>query len=471
VLLGGPMRKPERGTERNWLVGLVLAACVAAGCGGARANYVVLHDFCSQTNCADGGSPVAPLVRDANGNLFGTTVIGGAHGEGTIFELAAVAGHPEEFKYRVLYDFCTLANCADGGPSRAPLVVDRAGDLYGVANGGGLNNGGDIFELVRHPKTHSWTQKVLYAFCALANCADGREADSVAGLAYAGAASGQAYDGISPLFGTTDGGGAGTEQVGVVYELSRSAAHWRETVLHSFCSHYTQARGCIDGSQPMGSPVVAASGALFGTTYTGGTTGSGEDIEAGGTVYSLTPDSHGTWTHRVLYDFCAVNTIDPKTHRVFCQDGQFVGPTLAIDPSSNLFGFTYDGGAQCLPKPGICDGLVFGMGAGGGETTMYSFCPTRKCGGGGAPAGYGLAFDTASGALYGTDAGWGANGFGTVFSLAGGTFGALYSFCATSGCSDGDAPNGVVTDGAGHLFGTTQNGGSAGRGVAFELVR
>ncbi|HEY6294000.1 MAG TPA: choice-of-anchor tandem repeat GloVer-containing protein, partial [Terriglobia bacterium] len=101
----------------------------------------VLHLF---TDKADGGFPQAGLVRDAAGNLYGTTYEGGAVGYGTVFEVSA--GGTES----VLY---TFTGGADGGRPFAGLVRDAAGNLYGTAQSGGdLNCNapygcGTVFEL------------------------------------------------------------------------------------------------------------------------------------------------------------------------------------------------------------------------------------------------------------------------------------------------------------------------------------
>jgi uncharacterized repeat protein (TIGR03803 family) len=113
------------------------------------------------TGCADGANPVAGLIGDANGNLYGTTSAGGANLSGTVFKIA-----PDGSNYRTLYNFCSLAWGADGDKSHGGVILDAGGNLYGTTAVGGANGGGVVFSL-----TPSGTETVLYSFCSLASCA------------------------------------------------------------------------------------------------------------------------------------------------------------------------------------------------------------------------------------------------------------------------------------------------------------
>ena len=104
----------------------------------------VLYTF---TNGADGGFPYAGLIRDAAGNFYGTTMWGGTHGAGVVFELDTT-GHET-----VLYTFCAKTNCTDGGNPVARLIRDAAGNFYGTTEQGGgickeqFGNCGVVFKL------------------------------------------------------------------------------------------------------------------------------------------------------------------------------------------------------------------------------------------------------------------------------------------------------------------------------------
>jgi uncharacterized repeat protein (TIGR03803 family) len=108
----------------------------------ASGRETVLHHFTG----ADGAVPAAGLIRDAQGNLFGTTVSGGKNGFGTVFKLAA------DGKETVLYSFCSARNCTDGGQPVAGLIQDQFGNLFGTTGNGGRNGQGAVFELTKGGK-------------------------------------------------------------------------------------------------------------------------------------------------------------------------------------------------------------------------------------------------------------------------------------------------------------------------------
>jgi uncharacterized repeat protein (TIGR03803 family) len=133
----------------------------------------VLYSFCT-TNCRDGAAPVGKLIADAAGNLYGTASEAGKFCNftvncGTVFELPAGGG-----ELRVLHSFCTQFNCRDGKTPVAGLVMDAAGNMYGTASEGGGNDlddsagGGVVYEI-----DHTGKFSVLHRFCAKSGCTDG----------------------------------------------------------------------------------------------------------------------------------------------------------------------------------------------------------------------------------------------------------------------------------------------------------
>jgi uncharacterized repeat protein (TIGR03803 family) len=255
----------------------------------------VLYSFCSLSNCADGGVPQGDLIADQNGALFGTTQSGGSSGNGTVFKLTPPAADGNPWTETVLYNFCSLSNCADGAAPRAGLLMDDQGALYGTTQyfGGGL-----VFKLIPPSMTGGlWAETVLYRFCSVLNCTDG--AYPQANLI---------MDSLGALYGTTISGGifganviGGSPGQGTVFKVtppSVSGNPWTETVLYRFCSQSY----CADGAGPASRLIMDQTGALYGTTVSGGSDG------RSGTVFKLTPPSvtDGPWTETVLHSFCSL---------------------------------------------------------------------------------------------------------------------------------------------------------------------
>jgi uncharacterized repeat protein (TIGR03803 family) len=263
---------------------------------------------------------------------------------------------------------------------------------------------------------------------------------------------GVAGDGVAPtaglimdasgnLYGTTNSGGSGTRPIGTVFELINNSGTYNEKVLYSF-----QFAGS-DGVVPSAGLIMDAGGDLFGTTTQGGAFSSG-------TVFELV-NSSGTYTEKVLYSFTNSGG-----------DGRWPAASLIMDAAGNLYGTTYLGGAS---NAGTVFELVNSGGGSYTENVLYSFGSSSVDG---QSPFAGLVVDT-SGNLYGTTAGGGANGFGTVFELVNnsGTYveKVLYSFMSAGG--DGANPvAGLIMDTSGNMYGTTANGGTSGFGTVFELI-
>ena len=412
---------------------VLMIAVLAPRSGASAATLETLYSFCSQGGCVDGASPLAGLIMDAAGHLYGTTNGGGSHGEGTVFELTPAG------RETVLYSFCVQANCADGASPMAGLIRDAAGHLYGTTYGGGAHGQGTVFELAAAGR-----ETVLHSFCSQGGCADG--ANPMAGLI---------RDAAGHLYGTTSGGGAHGQ--GTVFELTAAG---RETVLYSFCPQ----SGCADGNNPDAGLIMDASGKLYGTAAYGG---AGDN---GGAVFKLTPNAAKTkWTETLLYSFCSQSG---------CVDGATPLAGLIMD-SGRLYGTTYQAGANK-------NGTVFELTPNAAKTkwresVLHSFCVRGAplCADGSSPVA-GLIMD-ASGKLYSTTKVGGAgadDGGGTVFELIPNaantkwTETVLHSFCAQSGCADGANPvAGLIMDAAGHhLYGTISGGGAHGFGTVFEVT-
>jgi len=159
-------------------------------------------------------------------------------------------------------------------------------------------------------------------------------------------------------------------------------------------------------------------------------------------------------TETVLYSFCS---------QLNCTDGYNPFAGLVMDKKGNLYGTTYQGGANANGG----NGTVFEITVAGEEKVLYSF--TGSNGDAGNPYA-GLVMDK-RGNLYGTTVGGGVNGSGAVFELSpSGTETVLYSFCSQPSCTDGATPYaGLVMDKKGNLYGTTYQGGVNGNGTVFEI--
>jgi len=371
--------------------------CTPDGCGVVfkvtpEGNETVLYSFCKQNNCPDGAWPVAGLVVDQKGNLYGTTKYGGrpfgkgcptdSRGCGVVFKLTPKG------KEIVLHRFCAHTKgdvCTDGAFPSAGLTVDQKGNLYGTTTTGGAIGGGVVFKVTPEGK-----ETVLYSFCAQTNCADG--ASPEAGLI---------FDHKGNLYGTTTSGGAHNSRQGggVVFKLTREG---KETVLYSFCAQ----TNCADGTWPNAGVVFDQKGNLYGTTSVGGAY---DGCDAGGlgcgVAFKLTPEGRET----VLYSFCAQGGDG-------CTDGATPAAGLIFDQKGDLYGTTIGGGDN---NNGYCRyggcGVVFKLTPKGKETVLYGFCAQGGCPDGAFP-GAGLIFGQ-KGNLYGTTGNGGAYNRGVVFKL------------------------------------------------------
>ncbi len=412
---------------------LVLVVFALAGCSGPFGSLVTTSGAALQRSSSvprtemsaaqeqvmfdfggDGGrNPFAPPIADKNGALYGTTQHGGGKGEGAVFKLVPSG---TTYNETTLWNF---SGTPDGAEPVAGLIADKAGALYGTTRiGGGEQNFGTVFKLTPSGKTY--TESVIHTF---AGGSDGFW--PTAGLT---------ADKKGALYGTTSmAGGSG---YGTAFRLVRSGKVYIATVLHSF-----GATG--DGATPVGGLLVDKSGALYGTTYAGGSAGDG-------TVFKLTP-SGKAYTESFLYSFKGGS------------DGSQPTSTLVEDASGALYGTTNAGGSNDL-------GTVFKLVPSGktyAESVIYSF---GSVSGDGAQPYAGLTPD-GTGAFYGTTLA-GGRGSGIVFKLtpSGGGYSESIVYTFGSG-NDGSKPYGGVTrDGTGALYGTTWQGGSIGYGTAFKVT-
>jgi uncharacterized repeat protein (TIGR03803 family) len=378
-------------------------------CALPAQTLTTLYSFCSQSGCADGSSPVAGLLRDSAGNLYGTTQHGGPYNVGVVFKLDP-SGNAT-----VLHSFTG----ADGSFPDAGLIMDLAGNIYGTSSAGGASGGGTVFKL-----DPSGNETVLRSF-SIPPCSGGpclEDGGSPLG--------GLVIDPSGNLYGTTFGGGSILDG-GIIFRVDLAG---NETVLHRFGFSDSGPFEIPDGMRPAAGMIMDKAGNLYGTTGLGGSADSG-------TVFKLDPSGNET----ILYNFTGGS------------DGVFPAGDLVADLAGNLYGTTEFGGSAGF-------GTVFKLDSSGNEILLHSFT-----GGDGLLPHGGLVRDLA-GNLYGTTSDGGAFGRGgTVFKLdSSGNEAVLYTF---TGGSDGGGPVGdLVADLAGNLYGTTFFGGAHNAGTVFKLT-
>jgi uncharacterized repeat protein (TIGR03803 family) len=291
-------------------------------------------------NGSDGQEPYAGLIQGTDGNFYGTTYLGGAHSAGTVFKITPTGVET------VLYSFGTGS---DGQNPEAALVQGTDGNFYGTSTIGGAYGEGTVFKI-----TAAGAETVLWSF---GNGSDGKNPE--AGLV-------QGTDGN--FYGTTFAGGAYGE--GTVFKITAAGA---ETVLWSFGNGN-------DGQEPYAGLIQGTDGNFYGTTVQGG-------ASSDGTTFKITPAGVET----VLWSFGGGN------------DGQEPYAGLIQGTDGNFYGTTVQGGANSY-------GTIFKITPAGVETVLYSFEP-----------GSDAEFPTAAliqgtdGHFYGTTYEGGANGDGTVF--------------------------------------------------------
>jgi uncharacterized repeat protein (TIGR03803 family) len=407
---------------------LIIVLALASALPAQTQTLTVLHNF---TNFPDGGRPTGRLLLDPDGNLYGTTTIGGKIGYGSVFKVDPSGN---------LSIFYSFAGPPDGNEPVSGLIRDAAGNLYGTTGHGGTTTVcgtdqpswagcGIVFKL-----DPSGTETVLHRFGS--NGADGAFPNGPLAL-----------DSSGTLWGSTQEGGErgctipippNGRQVdvgcGTVFKVDASGI---ESVVHNFIK--------IDGAAPIGGVVQDQAGNLYGVTVTGGLQDCPHDFFGScGTVFKV--DTSGQFS--TFYSFKGGDG---------GPDGDIPESSLILDPAGNLYGTTNAGGTNvCIPQrlPGISCGTLFKLTTTGKETVLLSF-------GGPGDAGFptnGLVRD-AAGNFYGLVS-------GLVIKLDSmGKESFLYAFTGFDIAAEGD----LVQDAAGNLYGTTYFG-TTGDGTVFKLA-
>jgi uncharacterized repeat protein (TIGR03803 family) len=337
--------------------------------GNGTSTESVLYSF---TGGTDGANPLAGLIFDGAGNLYGTTSAGGtgscnipyASGCGVVFELTP--NSDGSWTEIVLYSF---SGGADGAQPEAHLTFDTAGNLYGTTDAGGVhlsgpcasrtaNGCGVVFELTPN-SNGTWTESVLHAFTG------GNDGAAQIGSLI--------LDAAGSLYGTAQ---LGKYSAGVVFKLTPNAGSWKETILHAFDSPK-------DGADPFSFTglVFDSAGNLYGTTFWGGY------LEAG-TVFKLTPTSSGPWKWSLVHRFGTGDAYHPLAGVIFDAAGNLYGTAYGLGGCGIVFQLTPSSGGWkektlhtfldrpgCDPMPGVVidgAGNLYGATLGDGHKTMGS---------------------------------------------------------------------------------------------------
>lgn len=380
----------------------------------------------------------------------------------------------------VLHQFIPWAN----GTGPTGLASDAQGNFYGATYQGGLYGNGTVFKL--SPGSNGqWTETVLYNF-------GGYAGDGVAPFAPV------ILDAAGNIYGTTTFGGGSGDGFGTVFEVSPAAnGTWTEKILYAFQGLPN------DGLYPYVGLAMDAAGNLYGITQEGGSGNCNQyGVDNCGTVYELSPESDGTWTEKVIYNFQSTSAV-PLAGVVLDAEGNVYGVTdepygavfelspssgawtynilhtfgtgndgrfptgVILDPAGNIYGMTEGGGATD-------DGTVFELqrGASGWhENILYNFA----AGGPGYSPSGSLVRDSQSNFFGAVEFSFGQppqlQSNGTVFEL---TPAAGNSWTATTvylfqGGADGNGAGGLTLGSDGTLYGLS-NGGIAEVGAAFSLT-
>ena len=343
----------RRSSAIRWLGAILVSTVIGLPSALAQTyTYQVLYAF---TGGVDGASPVAGLIRDSAGNLYGTAERGGKSNNGVVFKVDTTG------KETVLHRF---TGGADGANPEAGLIADSAGNLYGTTVVGGTSNFGVLFKLDKTGET------VLYSFTG---GTDGKWPN------------GLIRDSAGNLYGTTAQGG-GTGSNGVVFKLDTTGMY---QVLYSFA-------GGADGSVPVGALIRGPAGNLFGSTLYGGglsdrgvvfklDTAGTETVlhrfrmvaqgglptagligDSAGNLYA-TASSFGTSNRGVVFKLDATDTYQVLYSFTGGADGGTPYAALIKDSAGNLYGTTLSyGGTSKF-------GVVFKLDTTGTYQVLYSF--------------------------------------------------------------------------------------------------
>jgi uncharacterized repeat protein (TIGR03803 family) len=248
-------------------------------------DVAVLHSFVG--GASDGANPLAGLIEGSDGSFYGTTEYGGASGYGTVYKITPSGS------FTLLYSFPAITTSdgsftSEGSLPSGGLVEGSDGNFYGMAEAGGANGWGTVYQV-----TPSGAFTLLHTFARTAD--DGM--DGFGSLV-------QGSDGN--FYGMTIDGGA--NDAGIVFKITASGSF---TLVYSFTAG------------GYGSLIEGSDGNFYGMTYFSGVAG------VDGTVFQMTPSGSVT----LLHSFTGADGASPSGNLIEGNDG-------------SLYGFTPRGGAS-----------------------------------------------------------------------------------------------------------------------------
>ncbi len=269
-----------------------------------------LHTFASGL---DGGYPYGGVTFDHTGRLYGTAAYDGAYGNGIAYTIGPVT----VFKwYEVVAH--AFAGGSDGAVPYSSLVFDNSGSAYGTTYQGGAHAVGTVFKLTPSELGAGWTERILYSFAGSPSGGSPDGALPVAGVV---------FDPAGNLYGTTSFGGA-SGGYGTVFKLTHNHDDtWTESVIYAF-------HGGGDGANPNAPLTFDGAGNLYGTTAVGGSS-------TDGTIFKLTPNQ-GSWTETVLHAFSYSDGAAPVSGVILDSAGNIYGTASSGGPYGPYGGVAYE---------------------------------------------------------------------------------------------------------------------------------
>lgn len=374
--------------------------------------FTTVMEFTGASGPNKGSRPIGGLVADRGGFLWGTTSAGGSPGHGTIFKIKAATG-----VLSTVVEFTSSGGPNRGAGPEATLANDFLGSLWGTTTSGGTNGLGTLFRL--DSSVNLLTTYIDFAGNAASNKGARPLGEMLA-------------DASGNFWGTTSAGGASSQ--GTVYRF-----HVKSRQLETLVDFNGLGAGNL-GRFPTSGLVNDNTGLLWGCTQSGGA------LEHG-TIYQFQPS---TGAFRTVVEF----TGNGATNK-----GSSPQATLTLDSGGQFWGTTASGGANF-------QGTIFKLNPSSGVlTTLVEFTGNGGVNKGAIPSSSLTNIGTD---LWGSTFAGGVNDLGTIFRLNA-TTGALVTMAHFTG-PNGANPNGsLLRDGTGFLWGTTYSGGAFGQGTIFKV--